>query len=315
MKIAQIARKANLAHFLRLPHHDKQTDFRRSIMNMRLTYALLLVLSLTLLGGCGGGGGSGAGTGTVSMDVADAKPFIGGAQPDELWVIFDDVQVHTSGGGWVSLGLPETPFEINLLAFSDGLKTELAVPTQVPAGHVTQIRFEISRAYMVFPNAVEEIDLDVPSGTLKTDKQIDWTLENGGAMSLTVHFDLSQSVVQSGLGYKLKPVLHLFNNSPEEAATICGSITADSFGDPPEVVVSVTRNEVEVSEPYTVVTVEKDLEAATTGFCIYWLVPLDEGGAYHIQIDNGAGVYEEDVTPLEPGEAFDLNTGAPISIL
>jgi hypothetical protein len=296
-------------------------------MNTRVIYVLVLILGVAFLGGCGGGGGSGAGTGTVSMDIADAKPFIDGAQPDELWVIFDGVRVHTSGGGWIPLVLPETPFEINLLAFSDGLKTELATPTKIPAGHVTQIRFEISRAYMVFygtpPESDEavEIDLDVPSGTLKTDKQIDWTVDNGGAMSLTVHFDLSQSVVQSGVGYKLKPVLHLFNNNPEEAVTICGNITADSFGDPPEVVVNVTRNGTELSEPFTVVTVAKDSdpEAATTGFCIYWLVPLDEGGAYHIEINNGAGVYEEDVdygdlAPLEPGEVFNLNPDAPISI-
>ena len=90
-------------------------------MNRKAIYALFLALSLALLGGCGGGGGSGSattGTGTVSLDIADAKPFIEGAQqPDELWIEFDAVSVHTSGGGWVSLDLPRTPFEINLLAF------------------------------------------------------------------------------------------------------------------------------------------------------------------------------------------------------
>jgi len=73
-------------------------------MNRKVIYALFLVMSLVSLGGCGGGGGSGSattGTGTVSLDIADAKPFIDGAeQPSELWVIFDEVLVHTSGGGW-----------------------------------------------------------------------------------------------------------------------------------------------------------------------------------------------------------------------
>jgi hypothetical protein len=68
-----------------------------------------------------------------------------GAEPDELWLVFDEVLVHGTGGGWIPLGLPETRFEINLLAFSDGLKTEFVTPTLVPAGHITQIRFVIER--------------------------------------------------------------------------------------------------------------------------------------------------------------------------
>ena len=151
-------------------------------MNRKIIYALFFVMSLVFLEGCGGGGGSGSdtGTGTVSLDIADAKPFIDGAeQPDELWIVFESVSVHTSGGGWVSLDLPKTPFEINLLAFCDGLTTEFATPTRIPAGHITQIRFEISDAWMVFygeppaKDVVTKISLDVPSGTLRTDKQID----------------------------------------------------------------------------------------------------------------------------------------------
>ena len=297
------------------------TDIGRSFVNTRIIYPLFFVISLVFLGGCGSGGGPG--TGTVSMNIADARPFIDGEQPDEIRIIFDSVHVHTSGGGWVSLDLPETPLEINLLAFSDGRKTELATPTLIPAGHITQIRFEISRAYMVFggassaPEEVFEIDLDVPSGTLKTDKQIDWTLTDGGAMSLTVHFDLSQSIVLSGQGYKLKPVLHLFNNDPDEAATICGNIDAASFvgdGDPQNVAVSVLRNGV---EPYTLVTVPKTSDVDPTRFCIYWLVPLDAGESYTIRIVNGLDQsYQEDVAYpyLGTGESFNLNDNTAISI-
>jgi hypothetical protein len=106
------------------------------------------------------------------------------------------------------------------------------------------------RAYMVFytdtPGSDDVVkEIEVPSGILRTYKQIHWTLGNGGAMSLTVHFDLSQSIVQSDQGYQLKPVLHLFNNEPEEAATIHSWITTDGFADqgnhPGEVVISVIR--------------------------------------------------------------------------
>jgi hypothetical protein len=305
----------------------------RSALNRKVIYALFFVMSLVFVGGCGGGGGSGSattatGTGTVSLDIADAKPFIEGEQPDELWVAFDAVLVHTSGGGWVSLVMPETPFEINLLAFSDGLKTKLATPTLVPSGHVTQIRFEIKRAYMLFyrdppvRDELKEIGLDVPSGTLRTDKQIDWTLTEGGAMSLTVHFDLSQSIVQTGPEeYKLKPVLHLFNNEPDEAATICGSITADSFtgdAEPQSVYVSVEWKESELSDAYiyTEVTVEKS-NIDPTDFCIYWLVPLYASGeSYTVRINNGVNDWYE-VVPypeLKPGDRWDLKSGTTVTI-
>jgi hypothetical protein len=212
-----------------------------------------------------------------------------------------------------------------LLAFSDGLKTELATPTRIPAGHVTQIRFEIRRAYMVIygtPDEVVEIDLDVPSGTLRTDKQIDWTLGDGGEMSLTIHFDLSQSIVQVGEEYKLKPVLHVFDNNTQLAATISGSIAASLFGESPEeIIISVIRNwsagDQTHNETYTVVTVSREAEFTPTEFDIYWLVPLKDGESYTIQAYKGADkVYEEVVgyPELGPGESFDLNGGVAISV-
>jgi hypothetical protein len=290
---------------------------------------LLSAIALMLLFGCGGdgGSGSGSGTGTVALDIADAKPFIDGAEPDELWLVFDEVLVHQSGGGWVPLVLPETPFEINLLAFSDGLTTEFATPTRVPAGHITQIRFVIERAYMVFygePDPVE-IDRGVPSGVLRTDKQCDWTVEPGGALHYTVHFDLSQSIVETGVGeYKLKPVIHLFDNSPDEAAEICGWIAGDSFvetpPDPPDdVIVTVIWDPSESEgdeETYTRVWVAKDTEHENTEFCIFWLVPLLSGESYTVQIDNGFATVERSVQDhaFEPGEPFYLDDGNPIDI-
>jgi hypothetical protein len=295
-------------------------------MNKKGIYTLFLAMNLLVLAGCGGGGDSGSattGTGTVSLDIADAKPFIDTAeQPAELWISFDAVLVHSSGGGWVSLALPITPFEINLLAFYDGRTTEFATPTRIPAGHITQIRFEIKEAWMVFPDSsVERINLDVPSGTLRTDQQIDWTLSNGGALSLTVHFDLSQSIVRSGPDtnpkYHLKPVVHLFNNEPDEAATICGSISRDSFVDdaPVDVYVDLESVKSGVTEiqPYTHARVKPDTDP--TNFCIYWLVPLDADESYEITIDNGADEpYYEVLPELASGVTVELNGGVTITI-
>ncbi|MEJ2724888.1 MAG: DUF4382 domain-containing protein [Deltaproteobacteria bacterium] len=281
-------------------------------MKTRIAYALICIV--VCLPGCGGDGG-GAGSGTVSMDIADAKPFIAGAEPEELWVVFEEVLVHKSGGGWASLDLPETPYAINLLAFSDGQKTKLATPTVVTTGHITQFRFMISEAYMVFPDETIPVDLDVPSGTLKTDKQFDWWLEDGGAVYITAHFDLSRSIVETGPDqYKLKPVIHLFNNNPQEAATICGNIDNAFFGDPPgEVLVTVIWNGPDRDEAYTTVTLGPDLEEPSTDFCIFWLVPLEYQESYTesytVEINSGLDTYSESVEypRLVSGDTFMLN--------
>lgn len=294
---------------------------------------LVLAVAVMLLFGCGGDGGSGSGgggsspgTGTVSLDIADAKPFIAGEQPDELWLVFQEVRIHKSGGGWVSMDLPYTPLEINLLAFSDGQTTQLVTPTLVTTGHITQIRLVISRAYMVFygnPQEIVEIDLDVPSGFLRTDKQCDWWMEDGWALDYTVHFDLSKSIVETGGGeYKLKPVIHLFDNNPQEAARIYGNIDSGSFvGGPPEdVVITVIWNGSE-SETYTKITVARGSKTEATRFCVFWLVPLALNESYTVQIDNGVDSYEETVEhtveypELGPGDSFDLNNGDNIEIL
>ncbi|MGB3095953.1 MAG: hypothetical protein WBB46_04355, partial [Candidatus Deferrimicrobiaceae bacterium] len=80
---------------------------------------------------------------------------------------------------------------------------------------------------------------------------------------------------------------------------------------PQNVFVSVLRNGV---EPYTLVTVPKDSNVDPTEFCIYWLVPLDAGESYTIRIVNGLVTVDQEVVALGPGESFDLNGGAAISI-
>jgi len=107
-----------------LDNKGSNTRIGRPAMNRKVVYALFFMMSLVLLAGCGGGGGSGSSTGTVSLDIADAKPFIDAAeQPVELWIVFDAALVYTSGGRWVPPDLRQTPIAINLLAFYDGRTT------------------------------------------------------------------------------------------------------------------------------------------------------------------------------------------------
>jgi hypothetical protein len=273
-------------------------------MKWKVLYIALFSTLVFLLGGCGDSGGPS--TGTVSMSVTDAKPMIPG-NPSELWITFAEIHAHKSGGDWVTLPMPKTPLSINLLTFQDGKKTDLAPPVLIESGKYTQLRFEISHAYMVINGSEQEISLDVPSGNLRTDKNFTFEVPNGGAVDLTVDFDLSQSIVVTGNSqYMLKPVLHLLET--KQAATIQGNIAAASFGAANEAIVTVSSG----NEVYTKVSVTKGSDP--TLFQIFWIIPNQN---YIVQIDSnsdGTVDYQEAISssgvPL--GGTFTLKGGAPI---
>ncbi|HYA02504.1 MAG TPA: DUF4382 domain-containing protein [Syntrophobacteria bacterium] len=264
-----------------------------------LALLVLLVPVAALLLSCGGGGGSGSGSsdgsgtnaGTVSISVTDAKPKL----PDNVknvFITFDEVQVHKAGGGWISLPVvAPAPHTIDLLQFSNGTTTQLVPPVRLESGKYTQVRIVVSDARLVTENG-DEFQLIVPSGKLKTDKDFDFEVHGGGAVDLVVDFDLSQSIVVTGGGsqkFMLKPVLHIVETL--EAATIQGSIPEDAFGSATEATVTVWWDkdtscnlDENVDEIYTQVVVEK----ADPNFEIFWLVPNE---AYIVQIDVGGSTF------------------------
>lgn len=175
---------------------------------------------------------------------------------------------------------------------------------------------------MVFPDRIDDIDLDVPSGKLRTSKKCAYWMYDGDTLKITIHFDLSQSIVQTGENeYKIKPVFHPFNTTLEQPAKICGRIDAGSFGNPPQMVVNVIYNGPEAAETYTEVTVPKNDEAGDsddpTGFCIWWVVPIDAySESYTVEIFKDDSLYytedSDELTNLGPGGIWDLNSGDPI---
>ncbi len=293
---------------------------------LKLSAWIILSLSILIFTACGGGGGGGSNpSGEVTMSITDAKPLLpeGAEQATNLWVTFTEVLVHKSGGGWISLPLAESPYTIDLLYFSDGFTTELVPPVSLESGKYTQIRLVVSHADISFNNGETGDPVEVPSEHLKTDKNFTFDVPDGGAVDITVDFDLSQSIVvtDDGLGtlsYKLKPVLHIVDTF--EAATINGKIAYDSFvGDQEaEVTASVCTDNTFVScETYTQLKVSREATVGDpTEFSIFWLIP-DE--YYRVEIDfdpdddNGPD-YDEDVIAddLEPGEVFELNGGGSI---
>jgi hypothetical protein len=158
--------------------------------------------------------------------------------------------------------------------------------------------------------------VEIASGDLKTDKNFDFNVTGGGAVALTVDFDLSQSIVVTGSGnYKLKPVLHLVRTA--EAATITGSIADATYGAENQatiIVIQDSDNSGDLTpgdEEYTRLVVDKG-PSGPTPFSIYWLVPNQP---YIVEVQIGASIVYSQViagTSLPASAVYPLNSGNPI---
>jgi hypothetical protein len=248
------------------------------------------------------------------MAITDAKPILP-AGVVHVYVTIDVVSVHQSGGDWVSLPLTQTPFTIDLLQFTDGQTTQLVPQVALTSGKYTQVRLGVQSATIV-TDTDEQLPVEIASGDLRTDKNFDFEVTGGGAVALTVDFDLSQSLVVTGNSqYKLKPVLHLVGTA--EAATITGSILDATFGAETEATIIITQDNdnngtlTAGDEEYTELVVTEG-PSDPTPFAVFWLVPEQ---SYIVEVHvGGSTVYSEPVTgtSLPPGTVFPLNSDNPI---
>ena len=281
---------------------------------MKKCFIFVALICGIFLSACGGGGGTATfSSGTLSVEITDAKPVLptGVAQ---VFVTIDEVSVHSSGGQWASLPLAQTPFTMDLLQFTSGRTTQLVPPATLAPGKYTQLRLGVQSA-MIVTDTGQQLPVTIASGDLKTDKNFNFDVTGGGAVTLTVDFDLSQSLVVTGSGsYKLKPVLHLVNTA--EAATITGSINVAAYGFDQAVVIvnqdsDNSGNLTPGDEEYTRLVVAK-AQSDPTPFSIYWLVP---GQSYIVEVQiGGITVYSQAVakTALPAGAVYPLNNGNPI---
>jgi hypothetical protein len=284
---------------------------------MKTASLLVMLAAAIFLSSCGGGGGGGNGvvatTGSLSVALTDAKPVLP-ERVEKVRVTINEVSVHQSGGGWTSVTLTQNPFTVDLLQFAEGRTTQLVPPVSIASGHYTQVRLGVSSAVVVI-NGVDH-PMEIPSDSLKTDKNFDFDVPNGGAVALTVDFDLSQSIVVQGSGtYRLKPILHLVSTT--EAAKITGSIARETFGSENSAMVIVTVDSdssgdlATTDEEYTRVTVDKD-SSGPSQFSIFWLVPNQ---SYIVQVVvDGDVIYTEFVgsSSLPTGAIYPLHSGNPI---
>lgn len=281
---------------------------------MKKSFLFAVLICGVFLSACGGGGGGTSSSGSLTMAIADAKPALPTGIVQVL-VTIDEVSVHKSGGDWISLTLAQTPFTIDLLQFTNGNTTQLVPETTLTSGMYTQVRLGVQSATIVTDTG-SHIPVQIPSGNLKTDENFQFDVAGGGAVALTVDFDLSQSLVATGSGnFMLKPVLHLVTTA--EAATITGSIAAATFGAENQATIIVTQDSdnsgtiTPGDEEYTRLVVAKG-PSGPTPFSIFWLVP-DQSYIVQVQI-GGSTVFTGAIakTSLPAAAVFPLNGGNPM---
>jgi len=110
---------------------------------------------------------------------------------------------HTGRSSWIVI--VNTTHTVDLKAFQGDLRSFLG-SADVPAGTYTQIRIHVDS--VVGSDNGTEVNISLPSHTLKVVRT--WSVDAGKQTNLTVDFDLSKSILQTGNGeYKLKPTLKL----------------------------------------------------------------------------------------------------------
>jgi hypothetical protein len=188
-----------------------------------MALAGMLALALWALAGCGG---SSSGTGQLQVRLVDAP-----LAADEVNVTITGIQVHETGGGWVTVKEYDPPLEVNLLEYASSGQSLLLADEPLDAGHYTMVRLMLSSAEVVIGSGTFPVDLtNVEQTGVKCNGQ--FTVEEGQLMALMLDFNAASSFVDTGGGtYMLHPVMTM---SPVDIATqVTGKVEfQDGSGNP-----------------------------------------------------------------------------------
>lgn len=195
---------------------------RKRLMGFALIMALVV-----LSAGCSSYFG-GAKSGTLAMHMTDAP--VDGAE--EVNVTISEIQVHKTGGGWVTV--VDTPQTYDILTLR-AAETLLGQKTLTP-GKYTQIRLVVSEANIVIDG--ERHNLTIPSGEVRLVQP--FTISEDAITSLLLDFDARESVVETGGTYQLHPTIRVVDKVV--SGTISGTVAPADSG----ALVSVQQNGEEV---------------------------------------------------------------------
>jgi len=169
--------------------------------NTKMMIAALFVALVVVVGASGVflASTNSTGTGKVSIYVKDLP-----ADWTHINVTFSEVRIHKASAdnesGWYNLSLQTQTVDLASLTNV----SELLAAGNVSAGKYTQIRLVVISVVGTMENGTV-VNFDVPSGELRTTHPFNVTA--GHTETLTLDFDLSNSIVHNSQGWKFKPVL------------------------------------------------------------------------------------------------------------
>ncbi len=140
------------------------------------------------------------GTASINLLLKDAP---GDFQQVNVEVI--DVQLHTTSGGWQTIPVNDSIYDLLLLRDSANAALGTAI---LPSSNLTQLRLILGNQNTVMVDSViHPLALSSQDETgLKIN--INQSLNSGSVYTLVMDFDAAASVILQGNGtYKLKPVL------------------------------------------------------------------------------------------------------------
>lgn len=239
------------------------------------------------------------GTAKVAVKLTDAP-----GDYEQVWVEVEDVKIkldaatsnETEGEageeeGWMSLEGVENQ-RINLLDLTGGV-TELLAETEIPAGHLQEMRLVLADNNTIVVDG-QELVLDTPSAQQSGLKvKVDQELVADTYYTFILDFDVDKSVVSQGNGgYSLKPVLRL--SVDEESGSIAGTVTPST-----EPVLVEAQGANATVSAYTNAEGKFQLHGLEPGTYILTATP-EEGLGFEAAVVNNIEVEKGTVTELEP---------------
>ncbi|HYS04912.1 MAG TPA: DUF4382 domain-containing protein [Candidatus Dormibacteraeota bacterium] len=159
------------------------------------TSAVLLVLSLTLLGACNASGSTSVGGATGRLDIRLTDAPIDLSTVSNITVTITDVLVYPGVEGMdndtaTPIVVTAHPASFDLLTLTGGA-TALLASGEVPAGFYRRIRLEISSAAITYKDGTLA-DLQIDSN--KVDVPIGFEVRAGADSAIVLDFDAAASV-------------------------------------------------------------------------------------------------------------------------
>ena len=181
-------------------------------MNIKKIVVLFLILVSLVLAGCTQNQDSNdAALAVTTINIADAPVD----DFSHVNITFSMVKLHNNVTGWENITVTEENQTMDLLNLHLNNLTDSLASISLPIGNYTKLWLVIDNATGVLKGQTEEINLTVPSGTLKI-QQLFKLAEGDNDITLEIDLNASIHSYKGGEAYKILPVLggimHKHNN-------------------------------------------------------------------------------------------------------